>query len=316
MIKIYEIGQEYGLNNDILYLESMPNGFGKFLCPICNHPFKCLRKQINKRKCCPKCQRNSLLKVHVGDTFGKLTVLKILEEKDSDNRRLCLVECSCEKHTILKVSTHHLLSGNTKSCGCLQKEWAIKKNKESSLDITGQKFGLLTAIKDTGISSPRGHIWLFDCDCGNKNILIPIGDVHRNTRVGTISCGCLKQSKGEYLIEQALNKLGIQYDKEHMFQDCRNPITNNVLRFDFYLPTYNTCIEFDGEQHFIQAKRIEQYWWGQVDLEAIKGRDIIKNQYCKNNNIKLYRIPYTELNNIDSDYILNMIEGKNDIYLR
>lgn len=310
MIKFYEIGKKYGINDDILYLEQEPNGFGKFLCPICGRIFSCRRKQIRKRKCCPKCQRNSLLKVHAGNTFGRLTVLQVLTEKDNDNRRLCLVQCSCEKHTIFKVSTHKLLNSNTKSCGCLQREWAIKKNKQGAIDITGQKFGLLTAVKDTGIPSSNGHIWLFDCDCGNKNVPIALGNVHRNTRVGTLSCGCLRQSKGEFLIEQALKELKISYDKEHIFQDCRNSKTNNVLRFDFYLPDYNICIEFDGRQHFIESMKTEEYWWGQVDLTAIQERDKIKDRYCADNNILLYRIPYTELIKIDSSYIANLIEGE------
>lgn len=283
---------------------------------MCDRTFECKRKQIRKRKMCPKCQREARLKVHAGDVFGRLTVLQVLEEKDNDNRRLCLVQCSCEKRTIFKVSTHKLLSGNTKSCGCLQREWAVKKNKQNTLDISGEKFGLLTAIRDTGIPSSNGHIWLFDCDCGNRNVPIALGDVHRNTRVGTISCGCLNQSKGEYLIEQSLKELNIEYSKEHTFSDCINPDTNNVLRFDFYLPQNNLCIEFDGRQHFAASEFDDRYWWGQVDLAAIKKRDAIKNQYCKDNNIRLIRIPYTELTKIKADYLKQMIEGEDNSHLQ
>lgn len=311
----YQIGEKYGINKDILYLEKLENKRGRFLCPVCGQTFDCNRTNIRKRKCCPKCQNNSLLRVHAGDKFTRLTVLEVLDEKDNDNRRLCIVQCSCDKKTVFKISTHRLLSGNTKSCGCLQREWAIEKNKRGTIDITGQKFGLLTAVKDTGIPSSNGHIWLFDCDCGNKNVPIALGNVHRNTRIGTISCGCLNQSKGEYIIEQCLKNLDVRYNKEHIFNDCRNPKTNNVLRFDFYLPDYNICIEFDGRQHFVNSKYNSQYWWGSVDLQAIQERDNLKNQYCKYKGIMLYRIPYTELYKIDNNYIKSLIEGDKNIYL-
>ena len=68
---------------------------------------------------------------------------------------------------------------------------------------------------------------------------------------GVISCGCFKSSKGELKISKALKKLKINYENQKSFNNCRNPETNRKLFFDFYLPDYNCCIEYDGEQHFI-----------------------------------------------------------------
>jgi len=53
---------------------------------------------------------------------------------------------------------HHLKTGNTKSCGCLQKESVIKKNKQEAHDITGEQKGTLTAVSFTGKSSSQGRI--------------------------------------------------------------------------------------------------------------------------------------------------------------
>jgi hypothetical protein len=69
------------------------------------------------------------------------------------------------------------------------------------------------------------------------------------------------------------------------------------LPFDFYLPDYNMIIEFDGEQHYKQSH------FTHSNLSYTQAHDIIKNDYCKNKNIKLIRIPYWELNNIET--ILN-----------
>jgi hypothetical protein len=58
-----------------------------------------------------------------------------------------------------------------------------------SIDITGQKFGRLTAIFMTAVGSRgRSSMWLFKCDCGNEN------EINKGSVVGgqTQSCGCRK----------------------------------------------------------------------------------------------------------------------------
>jgi len=51
------------------------------------------------------------------------------------------------------------------------------------IDITGQRFGRLTAIQHV-----RGHRWLCACDCGNTTETISY-DI-RHGRI--MSCGCLR----------------------------------------------------------------------------------------------------------------------------
>lgn len=54
----------------------------------------------------------------VGCTFGKLTVLKFsYKDRKSNNYFECVCECGNRKF----VAQNHLLSGRTKSCGCLRK---------------------------------------------------------------------------------------------------------------------------------------------------------------------------------------------------
>ena len=72
-----------------------------------------------------------------------------------------------------------------------------------------------------------------------------------------------------------------------IFNDCRNKLP---LPFDFYSPEYNTCIEYDGELHFIS----KEYFGGDENLKETQKRDEIKTFYCNENNIKLIRIKYDE----------------------
>ena len=105
-------------------------------------------------------------------------------------------------------------------------------------------------------------------------------------------CGTCKESTGERKINEVLTKLNIKFQRQYGFEDCK---LHKLLLFDFYLPDYNCCIEFDGEQHY----EIIKHFGGVDKFINTKIRDTIKTEYCKKNDIKLIRIPYWEINNID-----------------
>ena len=112
-------------------------------------------------------------------------------------------------------------------------------------------------------------------------------------------CGCPKcqSSKGEKQIAQWLQTKNITYIQQKIFANCKD---KNGLPFDFYIPEYNLCIEYDGEQHFkpidFSGKGEE---WAFNKFSITQAHDNIKNQYCKDNNIRLLRIPYFK--NIESE---------------
>lgn len=106
--------------------------------------------------------------------------------------------------------------------------------------------------------------------------------------------GCPRcfESKGEGLIEKILFDLDIVFVRQKKFEDCTNNLigkSRKKLPFDFYLTNQNICIEYDGEQHF---KPIEKFG-GDKGFNRVKKTDELKNKYCKENGIKLIRIPYT-----------------------
>jgi len=115
--------------------------------------------------------------------------------------------------------------------------------------------------------------------------------------------GCPKCSisKGEQSIMNFLDTNNIKYETQYKFKDCLSQALQKRLSFDFYLVEKNMCIEYDGIQHFEPIDK-----WGGLDrFEKQTLNDKIKNDYCKNNEIKLLRIPYTSFDNIES--ILNEI---------
>lgn len=96
-------------------------------------------------------------------------------------------------------------------------------------------------------------------------------------------CG-MSISRGERYTIKALEDLGVEFVREYRFEDCR---MKRTLPFDFYLPKLNTCIEYHGIQHYKESRN----GWGKK-LSEQQRYDKAKEEYCKENDIKLIVIPY------------------------
>ena len=225
----------------------------------------------------------------IGITFTYLTVIDGPIKKN--NRKYWKCQCKCGK--IKEVREDGLKSGRTKSCGCYKNEIFVQNNKKrQTINLTNKRFGKLIAIEPTEKRTSDGRvIWKCKCDCGN----IKEVSSHTLTQGEIISCGCIT-SLGELIIENLLIQNKIPFEKQKTFNDCRFPDTNYLARFDFYVKN-KYLIEYDGEQHFYFDTR-KNSWNTKLNYEKTKKHDEFKNQWCKENNIPLIRIPYTHKNKI------------------
>lgn len=219
--------------------------------------------------------------------FGRLTVLY----RSKTNYKKWVCKCICGNTA--EVTTSSLLSGHTKSCGCLIRDNIKKVN---FIDLTGQKFGKLTVLHQDISKKKKVAYWKCQCECGN--VISVSSHLLRTGR--TRSCGCIK-SFGEEKIANILTKMNINYEKEKSFQD----LNNGNLRFDFYLPELQILIEYQGEQHY---KAID-FFGGQKRFKEQQSRDNLKREYCKEKNYSLIEIPYWDYQNIDETYLLKIIKG-------
>ena len=101
-------------------------------------------------------------------------------------------------------------------------------------------------------------------------------------------------SKSTMFIKNYLINNNILFETEKIFNNCRNPITNYPLRFDFYIPSKNILIEYDGEQHFKFGAILGKHKTTKEEFEKNKFRDEIKTKWAIDNHIKLIRINYKE----------------------
>lgn len=237
----------------------------------------------------------------VGNVYGYLTVL---ERDSNDKEGHARWKCQCRCGQITTVLGKHLRSGNTQSCGCYQKERAAQGNMDRVENLIGKRFGRLQVISEAGfITSPNGkrrRIYNCLCDCGNYCIV-----QHQYLTYGdTVSCGCI-HSKGEWQIQQILDSLNINYQREFTFDDL---IDKCRLRFDFALFKNNDLyclIEYQGEQHWNPNNGYYN--------EDIIAHDKMKQIYCEQHHIPLFIIPYKrgyDLTKEDLEEIINGIQSE------
>ncbi len=123
-----------------------------------------------------------------GQKIGRWTVLGASDQKGPENRRLWKCQCECG-------NIRHLLTSavkQRKSCGCIYDSAASRQ------DISGQKFGRLTAIQRKSKND-----WLCKCDCGKT---LSVG-FYRLRSGNTKSCGCFRS---EYLSKKQELKIADQ----------------------------------------------------------------------------------------------------------
>ena len=97
-----------------------------------------------------------------GNVYGELTVIEMLYKyRLSSGKPRTYCRCCSQDGDEVIVRADALQSGATKSM-----KGAGKTGKPT--DISGIRFGLLTAIKPTNKRASNGSvIWLCKCDCGN-----------------------------------------------------------------------------------------------------------------------------------------------------
>ena len=213
----------------------------------------------------------------IGNKYGKLTVLEITNKK-SENGTHLYYKCQCDCGNITYATGNNLKLGNVSSCGCIH-----------SPNLTGQRFGKLVVLEKTDEKVGNSYKWKCLCDCGNITYVS-----HNSLSMGhTKSCGCII-SLGEAKIASILQNANIEYTSQKTFDNFVNE--NNIhYRFDFYIN--GKIVEYDGSQHFMTKN---SGWDTSEQLEKTKRNDKIKNEYCFKNNIPIYRIPYWELDNINT----------------
>lgn len=238
---------------------------------------------INKGSRCPHCSGVARLYTHqVAKEISEVTSGEYVLEGDYTT----LTSPIIVRHTICGNQYSTTLGafrrgGRCRKCRNLKQrktpEWFI--SKVSSL--VGDEYQVLTPY-----TKAKTPVKMLHTSCGHAWRVTPDNFLRRDSR-----CPRCKESKGEELVASILDEMGVHYTRGTKFQDCRY---KRPLPFDFYLPEYNICVEYDGAQHFrpvnfggVDDKKAEELH------KLTRLRDGIKTEYCLTKGIPLLRIPHT-----------------------
>lgn len=147
--------------------------------------------------------------------------------------------------------------------------------------ITCPKHGDFTAI--SGLHISRGYVTIV-CPKHGEFWQTP------NSHIQGSGCPSCSSSKGEEEVCNILLSNGIKFIREYTIQVPNEINTSGHAYIDFYLPEYNTFVEYNGIQHY----NPKMAFGGSFKFERQQARDEYVRQYCKDNNIKLIEICYDE----------------------
>ena len=150
-----------------------------------------------------------------GMRSGKLTVI---EKTNIKRHGSYLWRCRCDCGQESYVEGYRIRQQLTKSCGCSRKG-------KRMVDLSGQKFGQLTAVRRTDRKRGSNYLWECKCDCGNTVYVT----VNALTAGNTKSCGCSRRRN----IQKIREKMGNVTEHLTLIDGtCVEKIENQSLRRD------------------------------------------------------------------------------------
>lgn len=186
------------------------------------------------------------------------------------------IKIICPEHGLFEQAAYTHLNG----IGCIKcagtYSYTTKEFIEKAKTVHGDKY-------DYSLTSYKNQKSKVKIICPEHGFFDQQARAHLNGQ----GCPRCNDSRGEIKIKNLLKNSEIIYLSQYTFVDCKNI---RPLKFDFYLPRHNVCIEYDGRQHFEPI----DFFGGEDGLKYIQQNDIIKTKFCKNNGIKLIRIRYDE----------------------
>lgn len=273
--------------NEYLLLGNYANAKTKMLVKhiLCQNEYKVTWKAFHQGNRCPKCSgKEKLNNEEIDKRIHELTrdkYVRIGEYIDSSTKILI-------KHNLCQ-NTYEVRWNSFQQGARCPKCFGVKKLSNEEIDkvmfelVGGEYIRISRYLNATTKISIKHNVCGYIYD-------VKWNDFHQGSR-----CPKCNESKGEKKISDILNSLGIKYTSQKRFPECKY---KNTLSFDFYVSNKKSklLIEFDGKQHFESV----DIFGGDNGLRVTQLRDKIKNDFAKEKDIPLLRIPYTEQDNIES----------------
>lgn len=284
--------------NDIAQINPNIEILGKYIkssskilcrCKICNHEWETQANNLRYQGC-PACgilKRSNKLRKSIENFIKQANEIyknKYNYDKvDYVNDKTPII-ITCPIHVDFKqIPSNHLQGKGCPECAKKQNGELFRDTTESFIKKAKKVHGDKYDYSKVNYTKSQEKVIIICPEHGEF-------EQRPNDHLRGKGCPKCNQSKGERIIEQYLVDNNIEYISQYsvIIDSSINP--SGFAYVDFYLPTLNTIIEYNGEQHYIA----KEYFGGKLGLEHQLLRDNYIRNYCKENNIKLVEIMYNK----------------------
>jgi len=265
------------VDNEYIFLEEYKGNHTKILTKheVCEGTYNVTPGAFKRGNRCPYCNpykkrtteefKNIVFNL-VGSEYAVLT------EYTGHHDRLKMVHDTCG--TEYYITPSDFIKGRRcKECYFRSK---VKTNEEwlqQVYSLVGTDYVFIEDYNGDGTKLTYKH------SCG------AIGKVTPNNFINGTRCSACKESSGEASIRRYLNEKGITFLPQKSFDDLRG---KKLLSYDFYIPSHEVLIEFQGVQHYYPI----DFFGGKSTFSKQKEHDYLKREYACSRGFKLIEIPY------------------------
>lgn len=162
-----------------------------------------------------------------------------------------------------------------------------KRTRGRSVDISGQRFGKLIAIKRVGYgrgSQQKSFMWFCKCDCGGTIVT----NTHTLRRGGTKSCGCIQGWLRRKRKRSAYNKLYKTSHSKIISRKNREWRSLNIFHLRSYERNRNRQIREQRSEPYLTKRKAHRAW----EKQSIKS---LSDGYIKSIIRKTTGLPASEV---------------------
>lgn len=186
------------------------------------------------------------------------------------------IKIICPVHGIVDIKKLSLLNGK-KCYKCSHNVYSTEQFIEKAKQLHGNKYdySLVEYINN------RTRVKII---CPEHGIFETTPQIHLKGN----KCPTCNFSLGENNLKEFLKENNIKFEEQKKFSNLKD---KTYLSYDFYIPSKNLLVEYNGIQHYKFNKFFHK------DLHCFHKQlhhDWLKRKYAKDNNINLLVIPYWE----------------------
>lgn len=252
-----------------------------------------------KKRQCNKCGNKgsgSYLRfsfLEVKEFIEKNSQCKLISKNYQNNSSKLILLCSCGKE--FTASFACFKNRNQRQCITCGKSTPKTETTIIKKYVEGKKGNGCKLITEKYLG--QKHKIEIRCACG-EIFKVKFNNFKYNNKKQCNNCSSIR-SLGEIKTKEVLNKYKIRFKEQYQIKGENGKCSFYYFDFAIFLgQKLSSIIEYDGRQHFEIAPH-----WGIDSFRRTQKNDQIKNQYCKDNNIPLIRIPYYHF-----DYIEDILE--------